>query len=92
MESQDPKKKYSNILHFLFVFVCVSLLIFLLRAPEESTAFLPKDDDHIRFFAIKSKKEAEKFCGECHGPDSDAPLPEDHPPKYRCLFCHKRNF
>jgi hypothetical protein len=20
-----------------------------------------------------------------------APLPDDHPPKYRCLFCHKRD-
>jgi hypothetical protein len=36
------------------------------------------------------KKEAEKFCAECHAPDKVAPLPEDHPPKYRCLFCHKR--
>jgi hypothetical protein len=36
------------------------------------------------------KKEAEKFCEECHSPEGVAPLPEDHPPKYRCLFCHKR--
>ena len=35
-------------------------------------------------------KEAEKFCGECHSDDGISPLSEQHPPKYRCLFCHKR--
>jgi hypothetical protein len=37
------------------------------------------------------KKAAEKFCEECHNPEGVAPLPENHPPKYRCLFCHKRD-
>jgi mono/diheme cytochrome c family protein len=37
------------------------------------------------------KKEAEKFCIECHAPEGVFPLPEGHPPKYRCLFCHKRD-
>jgi hypothetical protein len=37
------------------------------------------------------KKEAEKFCEECHSPEGVSPLPKDHPPKYRCLFCHKRD-
>ena len=92
MEPQKSKKKNILVLNLLFVFVCAGLFLFLLRAPEETTAKLPKDDDHIRFFSIKSKKEAEKFCGECHGPEGDAPLPEQHPPKYRCLFCHKRNY
>ena len=90
MKNQKPKKKKTFILNFLFIMICGSLFIFLLRAPEETTAHLPKDDDHKRFFSIKSKKEAEKFCSECHSPDADSPLPEKHPPKYRCLFCHKR--
>jgi hypothetical protein len=38
------------------------------------------------------KKAAEKFCEECHNPEGEAgPLPKDHPPKYRCLFCHKKD-
>jgi hypothetical protein len=36
------------------------------------------------------KKEAEKQCDQCHSSEGVAPLPDDHPPKYRCLFCHKR--
>jgi hypothetical protein len=36
------------------------------------------------------KKEAEQFCESCHAPGKEAPLPDNHPPKYRCLFCHKR--
>ena len=36
------------------------------------------------------KKEAEQYCTECHGEDKMVPFPENHPPKYRCLFCHKR--
>ena len=90
MEKKYPKQKNTLLFNILFVIVCGGLFLFLLRAPEESTAFLPRDDDHIKFFEIKSKKAAEKFCDECHGDDGDAPLPENHPPKYRCLFCHKR--
>jgi hypothetical protein len=30
------------------------------------------------------------LCGPCHNPEGEAPLPEGHPPKYRCLFCHKK--
>ena len=90
METQKPKKKNLLVLNLLFVLICSGVLVFLLRAPEESTAFLPKDDAHIRFFSIESKKEAEKFCDECHSDNGDAPLSEQHPPKFRCLFCHKR--
>ena len=34
--------------------------------------------------------DTEKHCGACHAPEGQAPLPEGHPPKYRCLFCHKK--
>lgn len=92
MTEQQPKKKNTLLLNSLFILICGGLLVFLLRAPEETTSFLPKDEDHKRFFEIKSKKEAEKYCTECHSPEGDAPLSEDHPPKYRCLFCHKRDY
>jgi len=85
------RKIMVRIANTLFIITCVFILFFLLRAPEESTAKIPKDSEHIRFHSIKSKKEAEKYCSDCHGSGEDHALPEDHPPSYRCLFCHKRN-
>jgi len=84
------KKSKIILLNIAFALTSAAILIFLLKAPEESTAKLPKDDDHLRFYSIKSKKEAEKFCGECHQTGKSFPLPESHPPKFRCLFCHKK--
>ena len=84
------KKKKTLLYNLIFVAICAAILIFLLNAPPETTAHLPHDQDHARFAAMK-KKEAEKFCEQCHNPDGIAPLPKDHPPKYRCLFCHKRD-
>lgn len=69
----------------------VAIIVFLLMAPKETTAPVPKDDNHLRFYSIvkeEGKKAAEKFCDECHT-DGGVPFPPDHPPKNRCLFCHK---
>lgn len=74
----------------LFILILAAILVFLLNAPKETTSPLPHDDIHSRFHDIKGKKEAEKFCLACHDQDKESPLPEGHPPKYRCLFCHKR--
>ncbi|MDD3814329.1 MAG: hypothetical protein PHZ02_06740 [Desulfocapsaceae bacterium] len=90
MPQKSDKKTNSVLLNIAFVLSCGAILFFLFNAPGESTAKLPKDPDHIRFQNMP-KKEAEKFCTECHSPEGVAPLPESHPPKYRCLFCHKRN-
>lgn len=92
-EDNNTERPYSSIktiLNILFVLLSGSLLFFLWRAPEETTAFLPKDATHIQFHKIKSKKEAEQYCLQCHGDDKEAPMAQTHPPKYRCLFCHKR--
>lgn len=83
-------KKQKNIIYnLIFVLVCGSLFLFLYKAPPSTTALLPHDADHEQFFSMKKKK-AEKQCEQCHNQDGVAPLPEEHPPKYRCLFCHKR--
>lgn len=74
-----------------FVLFCLSLLLFLYLAPEETTAPLPGDGVHEKFHLIESKKEADKLCVECHYEEGSVPLPEIHPPPYRCLFCHKRD-
>jgi len=89
-EEQNTKRKNILIYNLIFIVVCGGLLFFLLRAPEETTKHLPDNEDHTRFMKM-DKKEAEKFCDECHSPDGVAPLSKEHPPKYRCLFCHKRD-
>lgn len=87
LSNRRIKPLYLNI---AFIVTGAAILLFLFNAPEETTAKLPNDADHSRFQSMK-KKEAEKFCTECHSPEGGLPLPEGHPPKYRCLFCHKRN-
>jgi cytochrome c553 len=72
----------------------IAIVVFLWMAPEETTAPVPKDDNHLRFYTIvkeEGKKAAEKFCAECHNEDG-VTFPEGHPPKNRCLFCHKVKF
>jgi hypothetical protein len=39
-------------------------------------------------FFKPDRKEAEKLCEPCHQ-QKNIKLPPNHPPKYRCLFCHK---
>ena len=39
-------------------------------------------------FFKPAKKDAEKLCEPCHQ-QNNIKLPPNHPPKYRCLFCHK---
>ena len=88
--TEKTKGKKTLIYNLLFIFFCGGIFLFLWNAPEETTARLPHDEVHVDFHKM-AKKEAEKFCNECHNPDGRAPLPEGHPPKYRCLFCHKKD-
>ncbi len=83
-------KKKNIIYNLLFVCLCVAILVFLLMAPPETTAPLPQDENHLKFMPMK-KKTAEKYCGQCHDDNGMVPLPAEHPPKYRCLFCHKKS-
>lgn len=90
IDMKELISKNKVIVNGAFIVVCASILIFLLKAPKETTSHLPHDENHNRFHAISEKKEAEKYCLDCHAPDKEAPLAADHPPKYRCLLCHKR--
>lgn len=87
---EKSSKNKTRILNVAFIISALAIVFFLWRAPEETTSKLPHDENHEKFHAIKSKKEAEKSCSGCHEEGGEAPLPADHPPKYRCLFCHKR--
>nr|MBF0223746.1 hypothetical protein [Desulfobulbaceae bacterium] len=82
-------KNKTKIYNIIFVVICGGLLLFLLNAPDETTKRLPTDDIHNKYQAM-DKKEAETFCETCHNPKGEVPLPANHPPKYRCLFCHKK--
>ncbi|RQW86924.1 MAG: cytochrome C [Geobacter sp.] len=68
------------------------LAIVLLISGEEKTKKVPFDELHRPFYEIfkqtGSKSESEKGCEVCHN-DATRPLPKGHPPKNRCLFCHK---
>ncbi len=86
--TENKKSSKSMLYNLLFVIVGIGILLFLWNAPPETTKRLPNDATHQRFYHME-KKEAEKFCENCHNPKGEAPLPKDHPPKYRCLFCHK---
>jgi hypothetical protein len=69
----------------------LALIGFLLLAPEETTSPVPHDDTHKSIFQrveTDGKKAAEKSCDQCHN-DDGVPFPPEHPPKSRCLFCHK---
>lgn len=41
-----------------------------------------------RAFFKPDKKGAEVYCEPCHK-EKGIPYPPNHPPKNRCLFCHK---
>ena len=52
------------------------------NAPGPDAPFFKKT------FYRPDKKAAEKLCEPCHQ-QNNIKLPPNHPPKYRCLFCHK---
>ena len=89
MTATDNTGKKTLIPNILFIACGIAIVAFLLKAPPETTTRLPQDDIH-RQFQNMEKKAAEKHCESCHFPEGSAPLPADHPPKYRCLFCHKQ--
>jgi len=86
-------KKKRRILDIIVLIAGVLVVIFFLKAPPETTAHVPKDEIHQRFYTIvaeQGKKAAEPFCSECHNADG-VPFPPEHPLKNRCLICHKLN-
>lgn len=50
----------------------------------------PRPDASLfkRTFFKPDKKAAEVYCEPCHK-EKKIPFPPNHPPKNRCLFCHK---
>ena len=88
MSTDEQKAKRKNIIiyNLLFIVVCGGLFLFLLKAPEETTKFLPNDDDHAKFMQM-DKKEAEKFCEECHIHQNTAAFSATRETNKLFLFC-----
>jgi hypothetical protein len=82
-------KKRNYLFHAAFIVFCVSIFLFLWNAPPETTAKMPRDENHIPFYDL-DRKVAEQKCDSCHQPEGISPLPVEHPPTFRCLFCHKK--
>ena len=75
----------------LLLLGAVVIIAVLWMAPAETTKRVPKNDIHQRMydtFNTQGKKAAGELCQECHN-DDGVPFPKDHPPKPRCLLCHK---
>ena len=81
--------KNPRLANVLFMLICAAILLVLIKAPRETTPKVPDDAQHNRLLHLKNKQEAEKSCGDCHGSAGPVPLSKDHPPKFRCLLCHK---
>lgn len=85
------KKQTKIVIDIALVVAAVIVLAVLFKAPPETTKRVPFDDTHKKYYEIyqsDGKKAAEKHCESCHNAEG-VPFPEDHPPKFRCLFCHK---
>jgi hypothetical protein len=75
---------------FIVLIPTVVLCLWLLTT-EQTTVRIPADETHheaLQAFRDDGKKAAEKVCRTCHAADRQ-PLSKNHPPGYRCMFCHK---
>lgn len=75
----------------ILIAIGVAIIAILWAAPEETTTRIPTDETHKPYYEMvktEGKKAAEKHCEKCHN-DQGVLFPPDHPPKFRCLFCHK---
>jgi hypothetical protein len=75
---------------FILLVPAVVLCLWLLTT-KQTTVRIPVDETHqeaLGAYRAEGKKAAEKVCRTCHT-DDQIPLSENHPPKYRCMFCHK---
>jgi hypothetical protein len=84
--------KFSRKDLLFLVIVCAVLALVILVSGEETTRKVPYDALHRPAYDVMaktgSKRETEKGCEGCHN-DQQVRFPPDHPPKNRCLFCHK---
>ncbi len=75
-----------------FIFIAVAAVVFVFLfwgSGRDLGPIVPGDAIHQRFYRALAQEEdrekLEKGCPECHSRES---LPEEHPPKQQCMFCH----
>jgi len=79
---------------YQFIAIIGLMLAFLLFSTfKDKPTKIPLDDTHRplleRVMQGGSRKDVEKLCLACHGPQA-VPLSAKHPPKEQCLICHER--
>jgi len=79
-----------DLLFFALIVLVLALVFFF--SGKETTKKVPFNDAHRAVYGILeksgSRRDAERTCEECHN-EQKVPFPKGHPPKNRCLFCHK---
>lgn len=58
----------------------VGTLAFL--AADRPFRYVPEDANHPRPLVVAA-------CRDCHAPGKTAPQSADHPPKEKCMLCHR---
>ena len=53
-----------------------------LLAGSRGTRYVPLDEHHPRPLAVAA-------CRDCHAPGKMAPQSAEHPPKEKCMLCHR---
>lgn len=76
---------------FLVIIIVVVGFLFMGKANLKAGK-IPSDSNHKPFYEDMNKgrdfQDIERKCAACHGPQT-VPLSRNHPPKERCLLCHK---
>lgn len=66
---------------FLAIVILIAALLYSLSTKK--VVQIPSDEKHANVVE-------EKICFDCHAEDKGNPLKKNHPPKYQCFKCHKR--
>ena len=69
-----------NLVFYGGALLMVGTLAFL--SGERKARYVPLDDNHPRPLMVAQ-------CRDCHAPGKVAPQPAKHPPKEKCMLCHR---
>lgn len=76
----ELKTSTKNVIFVVGVTLVVGTLYLL--SGSRPKRYVPVDEHHPRPLAVE-------LCRDCHAPGKMAPQPASHPPKEKCLLCHR---
>jgi hypothetical protein len=76
----ELKTGTKNVIFVVGVTLVVGTLTLL--SGSRTKRYVPVDEHHPRPLAVE-------LCRDCHAPGKMAPQPASHPPKEKCLLCHR---